>query len=145
VPELDFAILAEHVSVEPGGHGYVMKSGIDTVQAPAVPTVQFVGLLFRVGFTRQECGRPHRFELIFQGVDGDRLMQASNVLEPVWREDLPLHWHYHLLGGLNFPLPLPAYGLYSFELLINDTNCKTIQFRVVPMQDEGTPEGVEEA
>lgn len=132
MPELDFAILADRVSTEAGGVGYVMRGGVDTVTAPEVPTAQFIGLLFRVAFTRAECGRPHRFELIFQDVDGQRLMQAGSVLEPVWQETLPAHWHYNLLGGLNVALPFPNYGLYSLEILINDTNHKTLQIRVVP-------------
>ena len=135
MPELDFAVLADRVSTEAGGVGYLMRGGVDTVTAPAVPAVQFLGLLFRVGFTRQECGRPHRFEVVFQGEDGERLMQASSVLEPEWKDDLPAHWHLTLLGGLNFPIPLPRYGLYAFEILINDSNCKTIQLRVVPPAD----------
>jgi hypothetical protein len=132
MPELDFALLADRVSTEPGGVGYVMRGGIDTVTAPTMPTVQFLGLLFRVGFTRGECGRPHRIEVILQGEDGERLMQATSVLEPVWNEELPPHWHVNLLGGLNFPVPLPRYGLYAFEILLNDSNAKTIPLRVVP-------------
>jgi hypothetical protein len=140
MPDLDFAILADRVSTEAQGVGYVMRGGVDTVTAPQVPFVQWVGLLFRVGFTRAECGRPHRFELIFQDEDGRRLMQAANVLEPVWQEGLPPHWNYNLLGGLNFPLPLPAYGLYSFEILLNDTNHKTLPVRVVAPSEDAAPE-----
>jgi hypothetical protein len=40
MPDLDFALLADRVSTEPGGVGYVMRGGIDTVTAPAMPTVQ---------------------------------------------------------------------------------------------------------
>lgn len=59
-------------------------------------------------------------------------MQATSVLEAVWNEELPPHWHVNLLGGLNFPVPLPRYGLYAFEILLNDSNAKTIPLRVVP-------------
>lgn len=140
MPELDFAVLADRVSTEAGGVGYVMRGGVDTVTAQAIPAVQFLGLLFRVGFTRVECGRPHRLELVFQGEDGERLMQASSVLQPAWNQDLPAHWLLSLLGGLNFPLPLPRYGLYSFELLINDSNYKTIPLRVVPGPEATGPD-----
>jgi hypothetical protein len=40
MPELDFALLAERVSTEPGGVGYVMRGGIDSVTAPRDATVQ---------------------------------------------------------------------------------------------------------
>jgi hypothetical protein len=38
--ELDFAIPADRVPTEPGGFGYVMRGGVDTVMAPQVPTIQ---------------------------------------------------------------------------------------------------------
>lgn len=139
MPELDFAILADRVSAEPGGVGYVMRGGIDTIGAPAVPSVQHVGLLFRVSFTHAECDRPHRFEVIFQGADGERLMQATGVLHPKWITDLPAHWRVNQLGGLNFPIPLPAFGIYSFEILVNDSNEKTIQLRVIPATPQSEP------
>ena len=77
MPELDFAILADRVSTE-GGVGYLMRGGIDTVTAQAVPAMLMAGLLIRVGFTRQECGRPHRLEVILQGEDGQRLNANVN-------------------------------------------------------------------
>jgi hypothetical protein len=67
-------------------------------------------------------------------------MQATSVLEPAWNDDLPPHWHVALLGGLNFPIALPRYGLYAFEILINDSNAKTIPLRVVAPDDEASAE-----
>jgi Family of unknown function (DUF6941) len=130
VPELDFAILADRVSTD-GGVGYVMRGGIDTINAQEVPIILQIGLLIRVGFTRQECGRPHRFEVIFQDEDGQRLMQTSTVLEPAWDAAQPAHWRVNVLGALNFAVPLTRHGLYSFEILINDSNVKTIQVRAI--------------
>jgi hypothetical protein len=115
-----------------------MRGGIDTVTAPVVPALLPVGLLLRIAFTRAECGRPHRVEVILQGEDGDRLMEASAVLTPEWKEDLPPHWRVGILSALNFPIPLPRYGLYSFEILINDTSHKTIPLRVIqPLSASG--------
>lgn len=139
VPRLDFALLADYVRPE-GGLAHVIAAGVDTVIAAEVPTGRNLGLLFRVEFTRQECGRPHRIEVIFQDEDGARLAQLSTVVAPEWNETLPVHWRVGAIGGLNFGVPLPRFGLYSFEILINDENRKTIHLRVVPAPDGQIPQ-----
>ena len=63
MPELDFAVLADAVRAD-GGLGSALAIGMDTVIAPTVPTGQNIGLLVRLEFTRNECGRPHRLEII---------------------------------------------------------------------------------
>lgn len=135
MPELDLALIADYVHAE-GGVAYVMRGCIDTVVAEETPTGRNVGFLFRVGFSRSECGRQHRIEVIFQGEDGERLAHAQTVVTPQWDDALPAHWKAKLLGGLNFGIPLPRHGLYSFEVLINDTQAKAIELRVVrPLGD----------
>jgi uncharacterized protein DUF6941 len=100
-----------------------------------VPTGQNVGLLLRVAFTRNECGRPHRLEVIFQDIDGQRLTHVTAVFTPEWNDDLPVGWPLGAQVGLNFGIPLPAYGVYSFEVLIDDANHKTLNLRVIPPPD----------
>lgn len=131
MPELDVALVADYVHAE-GGVAYVTRGCIDTVTAAAVPSVRNVGLLFRVGFAHSECGRTHRIEVLFQGEDGERLAAVDTSVRPQWSDALPPHWKLKLLGGLNFAVPLPRYGLYSFDLLINDSQAKSIDLRVVP-------------
>jgi hypothetical protein len=142
MPRLDYAVLADYVRVE-GGVAHVIAAGVDTIYAPELPTGQNLGLLFRILFTRNECGRPHRFELILQDIDGERLTHLTSVITPEWKEGVPVGWDYGLLGGLNFGIPLPRYGLYSFEILINDQNLKTIQLRVEPVPAEMLPSSEE--
>jgi len=148
VPELDYALLAEYVRIE-GGVAHVLSAGIDTIIAPTVPTGENIGLLFRLGFTRQECDRPHRVEILFQDEDGVRHAQISTVVTPVWTEGKPIHWREGAIGGLNFGIPLPRYGLYSFEVMVNDENRKTLNLRVIepanpqpaPAPDDGEDDG----
>ena len=130
MPELDLALIADYVHAE-GGVAYVMRGCIDTVTAPEVPTGRNIGFLFRVTFARNECGRPHRLEVLFQGEDGERLTHVQTVVTPEWDDTLPAHWRVKLLGGLNFGVPLPQYGLYSFDVMINDSQEKAIELRVV--------------
>ena len=131
MPELDYAFLADYVRLE-GAWAHVLAAGVDTILAPSVPTGQNVGFVFRLAFTRQECGRPHRVEILFQDEDGVRLAQLSAVVTPEWTEGLPPHWRQGYPGGFNIGVPLPQYGLYSFELLVNDENRKTLHLRVLP-------------
>jgi hypothetical protein len=139
MPELDFALLSDYVRAE-GGIAHVIAGGIDTIWAPTVPTGQNIGLVFRVMFTRAECGRPHRLEVIFQDEDGSRLAQITSTVMPEWNDNQPPHWRTGLIGGLNFGVPLPRYGLYSFEMLMNDNQLKTLPLRVL---ERPLPEGFE--
>ncbi len=130
MPELDLALIADYVHAE-GGVAYVMRGCIDTVTAAETPTGRNIGFLFRVAFARSECGRPHRVEVIFRGEDGERLADVQTIVTPAWNEDLPPHWKVKLLGAFNLGVPLPRYGLYSFDVLINDSQYKAIELRVV--------------
>lgn len=136
MPELDFALLGDYVRVE-GGLAHVIAAGIDTVNAAHVPTGHTVGLLFRVEFTQNECGRAHRLEVIFQDEDGQRLAHLTSVVAPEWKTGLPAHWKTGLIGGFNFGVPLPAYGVYAFEIMLNDSHVKTLKLRVIPRNRPG--------
>jgi len=131
MPELDYAVLGDYVRVE-GGVAHIIAAGIDQISAPETPTGQNVGLLIRVRFARTECGRPHRLEVIFQDMDGTRLSQINSTTEPVWSDDLPATWRVGVLLGINFGIPLPSYGEYAFDILINDSLVKTIPLMVRP-------------
>lgn len=135
MPELDHAVLADYVRAE-GGVAHLIGAGIDTIWAPDMPAGQNVGVYVRLRFSRQECGRPHRLEIIFQDVDGQRLADISGIVEPQWDEDLPPHWRANAALGVNIGIPLPAYGLYAFEILVNDSLVKTIQLRARPAQEQ---------
>lgn len=132
--ELGFAVLADHVRVE-NGLGYLIAGGIDRITAAAVPTGQNLGIFAAVDFTYAECGRPHRFEMIGQSEDGERLLALNGVVEPSIPDGHPSGWPIRAVFGVNLGMPLPRYGHYSLELLVDDHNLKTLRFRVVPPSD----------
>lgn len=104
MPELDSALLCDHVRAE-GGVAHVIAGGIDTVYARRVPARHNLGLLLRLRFTRAECGRQHRVEVILQDTDGRQLAKLQGVLTPQWKEDLPPGWRVGAMLGLNFAVP----------------------------------------
>ena len=130
MPDLDYALLCDYVRAEQG-IAHVIAASIDTVSTTDVPTGRNVGLLIRLTFTRYECGRPHRVEVIFQDIDGERIAHIQGVLTPEWREGLPVGWRTGALFALNIGVPLPREGVYGFEILVNDHHVKTIDLRVV--------------
>ena len=131
MPELDYGLICDYVRAE-GGIAHVISAGIDTIWANEVPAGQNIGLLMRFTFTRNECGREHRIEVIFQDADGERLAQIAAAVTPQWNQELPAGWRAGVLMGLNVGVPLPAYGLYSLEIMLNDSQVKTIPLRVAP-------------
>ncbi len=136
MPELDFALLCDAVRVE-RGVAHILAAGIDSIYLSQVPGGQNVGIVCRFTFTRQECGRPHRLEVIFQDTDGARLSEISAVMTPPWIETQPAGWPTGVIMGLNLGLPLPHYGVYAFEILVNDSNKRSLNVRVEPSPDPG--------
>jgi len=130
MPELDYALLCDYVRAE-RGIAHVIAAGVDTVYAREVPTGRNLGLLVAFRFTRNECGRPHRIEIILQDIDGERMVETQTVVEPEWDDDLPAGWSLSANMGLNIGVPLPRFGQYALEILINDNHVKTINLRVV--------------
>ena len=115
------------------------RLGPDTVMAAQVPTGQNLGILIRLGFARSECDRPHRLEIIFHDEDGQRLAHLNAVAEPRWPEDQPPGWTVGVLSAINIGVPLPNFGLYSFEVLVNDNLVKSIPLRVRQREQEQQP------
>jgi hypothetical protein len=137
MPELDYALLGDYVRSDASGVAHVIAAGVDTVYTSGVPTGRNLGLLMRLTFSRNETGRPHRVEVIFQDADGQRLAVGQGILVPEWTEGLPAGWRAGALFALNLGLPMPRYGEYSLEVMVDDRELKTIPLRVVEMPTEG--------
>lgn len=141
MPDLDFALIADYVRAD-GGVAHMIGGGIDTVHAPAIPFGQNVGLLARLKLTPNECGRPHRVEVFFQDADGQRLAEITGTFSAEWSDDGTPGGKVGVLLAFNIVVPMPTHGLYSFELLVNDSSIKSIPLRVVPRQGgEAEPGG----
>ena len=114
----------------------MIAGGIDTVFASQVPTGQNLGLLMRVDFTRNECGRPHSIEIIMQDEDGKRLVQLTGTITPEWNTDWPHGWKAKALLPFNFGVQLEKHGIYEIVILIGDSEVKNIQIRVAAPQED---------
>lgn len=130
MPDLKYAILADHVRIE-NGLGFIIGAGIQWAVHPDVPAGQNVGLMLSVAYTRAECDRPHSIEVLFQDEDGEKLLEATATSTPTWDSNLPAGWSKTIPFGLNLGIPLPRHGLYSFEILIDDRSVDSMPFRVI--------------
>ncbi len=140
MPTLDFAILADYARAD-GGIAHVVAAGIDHIFVQQTPAGQNIGVLLRIEFTRNECGHPHSVEVFCQDEDGLRLIHLSGTVEPAWNDDWPPTWRSKTMVAFNFGMPLPRFGLYEVEILINDTSAKTLPIRVVPLAAPEAEEG----
>lgn len=138
MPELDYAVLCDYVRTESsGGVAHIVAAGIDTIHTAQVPTGINFGVAVRVKFSRSECQRPHRLELIVMAMDGDRLGTVNGSVVPEWPEGQPEHWKVGAAAGLNFGFAIEAFGLYQIDLLVNDSLAKSMPFRVVQRGGNG--------
>lgn len=129
MPELDFAVVCDFVRAD-GGVAHIIGGGFETIHVDEVPAGRNMGLWARVLLARSECNRPHRLELIFQSADGERLTEISGPIERDWPEALSAGVKVGVGLAFNFGVPLPALGLYSLEILINDSLGKSIPLLV---------------
>ena len=127
--DLDFAILADYVRAE-NGLLHLIAGGVDTIYTERVPAVQNLGLGLRFLLTPGETGRTHALEIIFQDEDGERIFETTADVTPVRPSNHTPGERIGFLAALNLFLPLPREGRYSFEILFNGTNLKTIPLAV---------------
>jgi hypothetical protein len=137
MPQLDYAFLCDFVRAE-SGLAHVIGAGVDTIYAPEVPTGHNLGLLMRFNFTQGECGRPHRIEVYFRDTDGQDLVKIDAVVTPEWDDSLPAGWPVGVQAPLNFGVPFPEFGVYAFEIMIDDNSVDSRNLRVVERRVEVT-------
>jgi len=141
VPELDYALLAEHVRLEPSGLAHVISGGTNVIKTTEMPTVLDIGLLLRVSFERVECERPHRVEVILQDEDGERFHHLTETGIPTWPDGYPVTWKSLQPFAFNFSVPLKKVGLYEFVIMVNDNQVKTLPYLVVLGQENEPSNG----
>jgi hypothetical protein len=130
VADLDFAILADYARVE-NGLGYLIAGGLDRIRMAEVPHTQNVGLLMRLLFTLGEADRAHRLEIMVLNADGGRLRQVQGSITPRVPFDHRPGRQLQMMSAINFGVPIPSYGSYSIEIVLNDVSIKTIPIDVV--------------
>jgi hypothetical protein len=134
MPELDYMVLADYVRQD-GPIMHIMGAGVDTVFAPAVPTVQPFGVAVRISFsTTEEPGERHLLKVTFIGPDSPVLDASITFATPPRPQGVPEHWRTGLGIGMQIAVPLPRYGDYSCELDIDEGSItKAYEFRVIQL------------
>jgi hypothetical protein len=142
MPELDFMVTADYVRAE-SGVLHMIAAGFDTVFAPVVPTARSVGIGLRLLLDVADARSEHRVALIYQATDGARIFEVHATLGPI-PPDAPLPPEGRPFGvpmAFNLSLPIPAYGDYSLELVIDDKPVKSITLTAVSSPIPPTPSG----
>lgn len=142
MPELDFMVTADYVRVE-SGVLHMIAAGFDTMFVGTVPAVRPVGIGLRLLLDVAEARESHEIQLIYQNVDGQRFTEISGTVGPV-ADDGPLPPPGRPFGvpmAFNLMLPVPAYGDYSLELIVDGEPKKSITLTVIdprsPSDDPG--------
>jgi hypothetical protein len=68
-----------------------------------------------------------------QDLDGKRIAFGEGNQHPEVLPGAPPGWKVNSIMTTSFPLPLPAYGDYSLEVVVNGNLLKSAQFRAVPL------------
>lgn len=133
--KLEFAALADYAGVD--GAGKLTVVGIfDRIFAKQVPAVwPDLVLLLRFRIHRSELGTPQKVLVKLATEDGKTLMQIEGDFTPNVIEGaaaLPEGTVNHILRFQS--LTFPAMGVYTFDVLINNTHVGGAQVAVVPPQ-----------
>ncbi|MGH3119550.1 MAG: DUF6941 family protein [Streptosporangiaceae bacterium] len=135
MPELDFMVVADYVRTD-AGVLHMVGAGFDTAHLPAVPGILTAGVGLRLLLDVAEAREPHPFTLIFQNADGARLAEIAGVVGPVpaGTPEPPPGRPYSVVLALNTRLPVPGYGDYSLDLVLDDQPVKTISLAMAASQ-----------
>lgn len=132
MPELDFMIVADYVRAE-GALLHMIAAGVDTIFAAAVPALHRLGVGIRLTMTPAEAAYHHQIEIILQTEDGVRVAQINGGFEAQGDVPaLPPGVRPSIAIPFNINVPLPVYGRYSLELLVDGNSLKSIGLTVSP-------------
>jgi hypothetical protein len=120
--DLDFALIADGISVRQDGKLDIYGAGFDTISASAVPAQHpRLMLAVRVLISRHEAERPHELDIFLQTEDGNELARAQSQLQPLpaeQRDQVPAGRQIGVGLLLAFNnLVFPQFG--SYQLVIH--------------------------
>jgi hypothetical protein len=132
---LDWALLASAAEAPPNGLVYILGAGIDTVTRDQFPTTLNGAIVLRFLASRIESERAHKVEVHCTDEDGTAVLPQPIVLTLPPRKvppDYPHGWDLAAsivinLVGVGIPRP----GFYNFEVLVDDSQVRTLQFLAV--------------
>ena len=130
--ELDFAFLADAAEVA-NGKLHVVGGAFDTIWTRSVPLrYPKISFAMRLLLSASEFDRKHKIEIKIMHEDGKVIPPSiGGDLEIRKNPNLPKGWKQGFLSVMNFvDLTFPAFGDYSFELIVNNTGVKSIPLRI---------------
>jgi hypothetical protein len=132
---LDWALLANAAEASPNGLVYILGAGFDTLIRDQYPTPFGGVVVLRVLSTRLESERQHRVEVHCSDEDGRPALGNPVLLNLPPRQapgDYPFGWDLSASIVINLTtVPIEQPGLYSFQILIDDHEVRTLPFRAV--------------
>jgi hypothetical protein len=132
MPELDFMVVSDYVRAE-NGVLHMIAGGVDTITARSVPTSHSIGIGLSLKLPRRELAVHHTLRIVFHGTDGTRIAEVGADLPvPSEMPSVSPARTVRVVTALNVSLPLPVFGDYSLELLVNGNRKKEIPIYVVP-------------
>lgn len=142
MPEIDYMVVCDYVRGD-AGVLHMVAAGIDRIRAESLPTGRNVGVGMRLALTRDECEHPHEIELAFHDATGAKLLSFRGEFRVTFPDDAPGDVAFAAFP-VNLGLPLPAYGAYVLELLIDGVSGKRVSILVErPPKAIGTADAVE--
>lgn len=139
MPKLDFMLLADYVRQDSDGAVHIMNAGFDTITPPQVPWAHAAHIAIKLSFGTEDVpGTPHTLRLILNGDDRQLAAVGASMISPPPPDGVPVHWRTKVLLNLSLMLPLPAYGDYALELVIDEEPVgESLNFRVVRPPETG--------
>lgn len=132
---LDWALLANSAEAPPNGLVYILGAGFDTLHRDSFPTPFGGVLVLRILASRLEAERAHKVEVHCSDEDGRPVLPQPIVLTLPPRQvspDFPHGWELPASIVINLAgVPIGQPGFYSFEILIDDQQARTLPFRAV--------------
>jgi hypothetical protein len=131
VPDLDFALIGEHVRASPDGVANILGAGIDTIIVPQVPTGQLLALVVRLSFGQDELNQPASLKVLFRDSAGNALAEVSGIAHAAdLPPGLPPDWRMGVTMPINLAVPLTSYGVFAFDISLEGALLKTIPLLV---------------
>jgi hypothetical protein len=135
--EVDFAFLADAAEVS-NGKLHLVGGAFDTIWARSVPLrYPKMSLALRLLFNVADLDRKHKVEIRIMNEDGKTIPPSlGGDLEIPRNPNLPKGWKQGFLTVMNFvDLNFPNFGDYSFELVVDNRNEKSIPLRIAQAVD----------
>ena len=134
---LEFAFLADAVTVQDNGFFAVVGGGFDVVAGEQLPAIKYaMALIGRVRFEAEDCGKPYKIHAEIVAPDGQivppdlwiSFTQAPHPRNPKRSNVTTFCFNYQ---GVQFPVP----GDYTFRLSDGNQTIGQVLLEVVPPGD----------